>query len=73
MSTSSLAERSYQLVGRPSASANWRSKSSYATAGLAIAAVGLMTVLAASIAAFTAVKHLRPDTLAPRLPLDRSS
>jgi hypothetical protein len=64
MSTSRLAERSYQLVGRPSASANWRSRSNYATAGLAIAALGLMAVLAASIADFTAVKHLRQDTLA---------
>jgi hypothetical protein len=64
MSASQLAERSYQLVGRPSASANWRSRSSYATAGLAIAVLGLMTVMAASIADFTAVRHLRQDTLA---------
>jgi hypothetical protein len=64
MSSSSLAERSYQLVGRPSASADWRSRSNYHTAGLAVAVLGLMAVLAASIADFTAVHNLRHDTLA---------
>ncbi len=64
MSTYQLAERSYQLVGRPSAKANWRSRSSYHTAGLVVAVLGLMAVLAASIADLTAVHHLRQDTLA---------
>ena len=58
MSTSSLAERSYQLVGRPSVSADWRSRSRYHTAGLVVAVIGLMAVMAASIAAFASVKHL---------------
>jgi hypothetical protein len=66
MSTSSLAERSYQLVGRPSAGADWRSRSNYHTAGLAVAVLGLMAVMAASIADFASVKHLgaHQDTLA---------
>jgi hypothetical protein len=64
MSTYQLAERHYQLVGRPSAKANWRSRSGYQTAGLAVALLGLMAVMAASIADFTAVHNLRQDTLA---------
>ena len=64
MSTYHLAERHYQLVGRPSASANWRSRSNYHTAGLAVAVLGLMVVMAASIADFAAVHNLRQDTLA---------
>jgi hypothetical protein len=66
MSTSSLAERPFQLVGRPSASADWRSRSNYHTAGLVVAVLGLMVVMAASIANFASVKHLaaHQDTLA---------
>jgi hypothetical protein len=64
MSPYQLAARHYQLVGRPSAKANWRSRSGYQTAGLAVAVLGLTAVMAASIADFTAVHNLRPDTLA---------
>jgi hypothetical protein len=64
MSTYQLAERSYQLVGRPPANADYKSRSNYATAGLALAALGLMAVVAASIADFTVVNdHARAETL----------
>jgi hypothetical protein len=65
MSTHQLAYRPYQLVTRPAANANYKAHSRYATAGLAVGAVGLVAVLVASIADFTVVNdHVRADTLA---------